>query len=218
MVSGPANAASFTLNPNGSFNYMPNADYNGSDSFTYKANDGQADSNTVTVSITVNAVNDAPVLSGVPANAVRDEEVLYSFTASAMDVDSANLQFSLINAPAGASIDANTGAFSWTPTETQGPGIYNFTVRVSDGSLNSDANISVQVDEVNIAPTLSNVPASATIDELAEYTFTATASDPDIPTNTLTFYRRRTGGCVNQSFDRRVFMDTDRSAGRRLDL
>lgn len=187
LVSGPTNAASFTLNANGSFSYMPNADFNGSDSFTYKANDGQADSNIVTVTITVNAVNDAPVLSNVPANAIRDEEVLYSFTATVTDVDSANLQFSLLNAPAGASIDATTGAFSWTPTEAQGPGIYNFTVRVSDGALNADANISVEVSEVNIAPTLSNVPGSATIDELAAYTFTATASDPDIPVNTLTF-------------------------------
>jgi len=32
------------LNSNGSFTYVPAANYNGSDSFTYKANDGLADS------------------------------------------------------------------------------------------------------------------------------------------------------------------------------
>src|SRR6185295_7036394 len=52
---------SLTLNANGTFSYVPAANYNGPDSFTYKANDGTADSTTVTVSITVTAVNDPPV-------------------------------------------------------------------------------------------------------------------------------------------------------------
>ena len=38
-----------TLNPDGSFSYLPDADYNGSDSFTYHANDGVLDSNIATV-------------------------------------------------------------------------------------------------------------------------------------------------------------------------
>ena len=61
LVTGPANAESFTLNANGSFAYTPADDFNGADSFTYEANDGTADSNTVTVTLTVNAVPDAPV-------------------------------------------------------------------------------------------------------------------------------------------------------------
>jgi VCBS repeat-containing protein len=60
QVSGPAHGT-LTLNDDGSFEYKPEANYNGTDTFTYKANDVQADSNTAMVSITVNAVNDAPV-------------------------------------------------------------------------------------------------------------------------------------------------------------
>jgi hypothetical protein len=37
------------------------------------------------------------------------------------------------------------------------------------------------VTEVNAAPAIANVPASATIPELAPYTFTATATDSDLP-------------------------------------
>lgn len=59
LVSGPSDGA-LTLNGDGSFSYMPNADFHGADSFTYKANDGIADSNVATVTITVNSVNDAP--------------------------------------------------------------------------------------------------------------------------------------------------------------
>ena len=52
---------SFTLHANGSYDYTPAANFNGTDSFTYKANDGTDDSNLATVTITVNPVNDAPV-------------------------------------------------------------------------------------------------------------------------------------------------------------
>ncbi len=50
--SDPTNGA-VVLNSDGSFEYTPNAGYEGTDSFTYVANDGLADSNTATVSITV---------------------------------------------------------------------------------------------------------------------------------------------------------------------
>jgi len=45
-----ANGA-LTLNPDGSFDYTPGADFNGTDSFTYRANDGQLDSTDATVTI-----------------------------------------------------------------------------------------------------------------------------------------------------------------------
>src|SRR5206468_11728291 len=60
LVSQPAHG-SLTLNSNGSFSYVPAANYLGSDSFTYQANDGQADSGIATVSITIGGADDAPV-------------------------------------------------------------------------------------------------------------------------------------------------------------
>src|SRR5207247_1017035 len=51
LVSSPAHGT-LNLNSDGSFSYVPAANYNGPDSFTYKANDGQADSGIATVSIT----------------------------------------------------------------------------------------------------------------------------------------------------------------------
>ncbi|HEC77235.1 MAG TPA: hypothetical protein ENI33_08290, partial [Thermoplasmatales archaeon] len=52
---------SLTLNSNGSFVYVPDLNFFGSDSFTYVVNDGNIDSNIATVYITINSVNDAPV-------------------------------------------------------------------------------------------------------------------------------------------------------------
>jgi len=43
-----------TLNPDGSFEYIPVANFSGTDSFTYKVTDGSADSNVAMVTITVN--------------------------------------------------------------------------------------------------------------------------------------------------------------------
>ncbi|MAE66809.1 MAG: hypothetical protein CMJ18_21330, partial [Phycisphaeraceae bacterium] len=63
LISSPSNAQAFSLSPDGTFTYTPQADFEGVDTFTYKANDGTDDSGTATVTITVNPVNDAPVLS-----------------------------------------------------------------------------------------------------------------------------------------------------------
>jgi CSLREA domain-containing protein len=55
LVQGPAHAASFALNANGSFSYTPLSGFAGIDSFTYKANDGLADSaSPATAAISVN--------------------------------------------------------------------------------------------------------------------------------------------------------------------
>lgn len=49
---------------NGSFSYVPDANYNGPDSFTYEADDGQGGKDGATVNLTVDPVNDAPRITG----------------------------------------------------------------------------------------------------------------------------------------------------------
>ena len=79
-----------------------------------------------------------------------------TFTATATDHDlpAQTLSFSLVGAPAGASMTSG-GVFGWTPTEAQGPGSYPFDVVVSDGALTDGETITVTVNEVNVAPVLS---------------------------------------------------------------
>jgi hypothetical protein len=93
----------------------------------------------------VTEANAAPAIANVPASATIPELSPYTFTATATDSDlpAQTLTFSLVGAPTGATIDGTTGAFSWTPTEAQGPGSYPFTVRVSDGTANTDAAITL---------------------------------------------------------------------------
>jgi VCBS repeat-containing protein len=60
ILVDPASHGTVSLNPDGTFLYTPDANFNGTDTFTYKANDGLADSNIATVTINVGSVNDAP--------------------------------------------------------------------------------------------------------------------------------------------------------------
>jgi len=131
-------------------------------------------------------VNQPPVLDPIGSKSV-DELSLLTFTATASDPDIEPLFFSLgPGAPAGASIGATTGVFTWTPTEAQGPDTHIIRVIVSDGSLEDYEDISVTVNEINSAPILNPV-GDKSGNELELLTFTATASDPDIPAQTLIF-------------------------------
>src|SRR5205807_1074715 len=147
-------------------------------------------SNTATVTLTVNPVNDAPVLDTI-GNRTIDEQTLLTFTAHATDVDvPANaLTFSLLGAPEVAAINAATGVFSWTPTEAQGPADYKSTptLRASDlANASNTATVALTVNPVNDAPVLDTI-GNHTIDEQTALTFTAHATDVDLPANTLTF-------------------------------
>ena len=155
--------------------------------FTVRVNDGQWNGDAA-ITLTVTELNTPPVLAGVPAADTIPESAPYTFTATATDDDLPPQppQFSLVGAPAGAAIDASTGVFTWTPAEAQGPGSYAFSVRLSDGTDSVETAIAITVEDVNVAPVINGVPATATIPELVPYTFTATATDADIPAQTLT--------------------------------
>ncbi len=133
-------------------------------------------------------VNDPPVLDPIGNQSV-DEEKALTFTATATDPDLPDdtLTFGLAGAPTDASIDPLSGAFAWTPAEDQGAGSYTFDVCVNDASALSDCEtITVSVAEVNVAPVLAEIEPQS-VDEETLLTFTATATDHDIPAQTLTF-------------------------------
>lgn len=139
----------------GSFTYTPEADFFGTDSFTYTLlshpntqDEGWTDWATVT--ITVTPVNDAPVLDEIPDFTIFTLEEL-TFMATASDVDDTELTFSLVDAPEGATIDPETGEFTWTPTVEQ-VGEHEIELCVSDGELEDCQTFKVTVLPLNQAP------------------------------------------------------------------
>src|SRR5436309_1460357 len=110
-------------------------------------------------------------------------------TASDSDLPANVLTFSLVSAPAGVNLDPSSGVLTWTPTEAQGPSTNLITVKVTDNGVpqSSDTkSFTVVVSEANSAPVLT-VATDRTIPELSTLTITNTASDADLPANTLTF-------------------------------
>ncbi len=129
-----------------------------------------------------------PVLGFLPDRSV-DEHSLLTLTATATDADLPTniLSFRLDLAPAGAQLDSVTGVFTWTPTETQGPGTYPITVRVTDnGSLFATQTFTVTVREANQPPLLAPIPPQR-IAAGRTLRFTATATDLDLPAQPLSF-------------------------------
>ncbi|KKP51745.1 hypothetical protein A3K01_03975 [candidate division WWE3 bacterium RIFOXYD1_FULL_43_17] len=165
--------------------YTPNENYFGGDSFTFKVDDGNFESNTGTVTITINAINDLPALDVIGDKSI-DELAELSFTVTANDSDTSDaLELSLTNAPTGASIESDTGNFSFTPTEVQGPNTYNVTVNVTDGIYTDSEEIEITVNEVNTSPVAQDVNTSTNED--VSKSIILNASDADIPANTLTY-------------------------------
>ena len=136
-------------------------------------------------------INSAPQLVSIPNQSIPEGNLL-TFTVAATDADIPTnvLTFSLeAGAPSGAAIDANTGVFTWTPTELQGPGFASVTVRVSDNGvpgMSTTRSFFITVSEVNEPPALAGITNQATYvgTPLNVLNF---ASDPDLPTNQLTF-------------------------------
>ena len=153
--------------------------------------DDNMTNNSATQSTVVNALNQAPVLGAIGNRSVAEGTAL-TFTAHATDGDvpAQTLTYSLVGAPSGAGINGSSGAFSWTPSEAQGPGVYTFTVRVTDNGappLSDEEQIVVTVTEVNQAPVAVNDVYN--LDEDTVLTVTAPGvlgNDSDLDGNPLT--------------------------------
>ncbi len=184
-----------TINPTtGQFRWTPGeADGPGVYSVTVRVVDDGTPSldDFETFDITVAEVNQAPVLEAI-GNKSADEGSLFTFSVSATDADlpANNLSFSLDSgAPSGATINPSTGQFRWTPGEADGPGVYSVTVRVDDDetpSLNDFQTFDITVNQVNQAPVLEAI-GNKSVDEGSLLTFTVSATDADLPANTLAF-------------------------------
>lgn len=186
LIGAPTGAS---IAPAGVFSWTP-TEAQGSESYTFDVvvSDGSlTDSERITV--TVNEVNVAPVLSAIGNRTVSAQTTL-SFAASATDADlpAQTLTYSLIGAPAGASITSN-GAFSWTPTAAQAPGTYQMTVRVTDNgspAMSDDETFSVTVLDL---PRLSISDASVTEGDTGSITsqFVVSLSAPSTRTVSVSY-------------------------------
>jgi hypothetical protein len=152
--------------------------------------DGQSMTSASTLLNIISAPNTAPTLAPILSQTMPVGTTL-TLTNSATDSQSPSqvLTFSLgSGAATNASINSNTGVFSWTPTAAQ-IGTNLFKVVVTDNGtppLSATQSFAVVVFQTNHPPVLAAIP-DRTLHALMTLTLTNTATDPDMPQQTLTF-------------------------------
>lgn len=120
-----------------------------------------------------------------------DEETALSFRVRVHPPGPAGgLTFSLVGEPPeGVQLDPRSGEFTWTPAESQGPGKYPVTIRVSaraDEEGSTETTFWIDVREINSAPRIAP-PGEQLLDAGKETAFSVIAHDFDQPANQTTF-------------------------------
>lgn len=104
---------------------------------------------TESLRVTVTEVNEAPSLQFVADQQAEADSVLQiQLAGSDLDIPVQTLTYSIISGPETATVNADTGAFSWTPDHDD-VGEATFVVAVSDGELTTTQSFHVNVEQCN---------------------------------------------------------------------
>lgn len=140
---------------------------------------------------TLVSISNRPPALVLPGTATIDEGDTLALEAAGTDPDAPAqaLTYQIITAPAGLTLNPNSGAIAWVTGEGNGPSTNLVSVRVTDNgipSLSATASVTVVVNEINQSPVLDPV-ATRIINKGIVTTIPFTARDPDLPANRLTF-------------------------------
>ncbi len=139
-------------------------------------------------SFTLTVLNVRPVLATIAAQNL-DEQTSLALAASATDLDAGqSLAYKLVSGPSGFSVSPS-GIISWTPNEAQGPSTNLILVSVTDNGtpvLSATNSFVVTVNEINLPPQLI-IPANQIVNEQTTLNVSASATDSDLPVNSLSF-------------------------------
>ncbi|HEX2622551.1 MAG TPA: Ig-like domain-containing protein, partial [Phototrophicaceae bacterium] len=145
LNSGPTHG-DLTLNPDGSFTYVPDIEYLGFDSFTYFAVDSTNLQDQATVTIEVTGTPNNPPIAVNDAYEVEQDSVLEVDFANGVlsndtDADNNPLDVSAHTDPTHGTLDINIdGSFTYTPNAGYvGQDTFNYTV--VDGQTGSDVGL-----------------------------------------------------------------------------
>ena len=158
------------------FNWTPNFTQANVYSVTFNVTDG-TDTTNETVAITVTNFNAGPEFLSLQGNQVVNENQTLIFAINATDPDNDALVYSVIPFPAGATINATTGFFNWTPNFTQNS-VYTVDLNASDGTESVVETITITVVNQNAGPELFS-PGDQVVNEAQMLELTISATDPD---------------------------------------
>ncbi|MEI8595204.1 Ig-like domain-containing protein [Photobacterium sp. Hal280] len=188
IVTQPSEG-SVTVESNGAVIYTPAANFSGHDQFTYRVKDDLNEwSNLATVTMTVQAVNDAPVANADQVTTQEDTAVDIALIANDSDLDGTlDLNSIQVLTPPqmGQLQDLGNGSLRYTPAADQsGNDSFTYTIADNEAEVSNTATVSVTIETVNDAPTLSGTPVLS-VDQDQSYEFQPVAAD--VENDSLTF-------------------------------
>ena len=181
-TSADLTEGTLTINADGSYEFIPSADYNGIvPTVTYTVSDGSL-TDTGDLVITVASVNDAPVATD-DSNSIEEDETLTVSAAEGLlsndsDTEGDDLsitQFEIDGTvyTAGTTVELMEGtltinadgSYTFVPSEDFNGALPTVTYTVSDGSLTDTGSLTISVDAVNDAPDATDDNGSINEDE-----------------------------------------------------
>jgi len=201
LLTGPQHDVAFTLFPDGSFTYTPEANFPVTanfagiftDTFTYRVFDGTEFSAPATVTITVTPVDDAPVANN-DTYPVDEDDLLTLNAASGIlsnddEFDGQPLTLTKLTDPVnGVLVLQADGSLTYQPN-LNFSGTDSFTYKVSDGTTDSlAATVTFNVLPINDDPIATgDGPYTVLEDTLLSVAAPGIlANDTDVDLNTLT--------------------------------
>ncbi len=189
VVTEP-DSGQLTLMSNGTLNFTPAANFNGTVTFQYAVSDGTSSSGPVDVTIEVAAVNDAPTgvsdVYTVAEDASLTVSVAEGVLANDADVDGDTLVATLSQQPSNGVVGLNSdGSFTYTPS-SDFFGTDSFTYVVSDGVADASATtVSIEVTSAADSP-VANDDTFTVANDGTEHELDVLANDTSEPDGTQT--------------------------------
>ncbi len=172
-LSEAADDGVVSVNPDGSFTYLPNPDFFGSDIFTFTVSDGASVSTASEVSVSVIPVNDAPTVEAGSVDLFED--AFASVLLVGEDVDGDDLSFEVVSQPSFGTLSGALPTVEYTP-ELDFFGVDFIEFRAYDGSEYSEiVRFDFNVISVNDTPVAN--PDNFEFDEDTDLAGNLTGSD-----------------------------------------
>ncbi|MEW4239255.1 Ig-like domain-containing protein [Priestia megaterium] len=182
LQTPPTNGTA-TVNPDGTYVYTPNPNFNGIDVFTVLVSDGLGGAAVSTITATVLPIDDPPIAPN-DISLVINQDTVGTGQIAAIDPDGEPLTYILQDLPTfGTAVVNPDGTFTYTPLLGY-RGADTFTVRISDpNGTFVITNVNITVLPVNQPPVVPNYQFTINQDT----NFNGAVSATDIDGNLLTY-------------------------------
>jgi VCBS repeat-containing protein len=179
-VSTAPISGTLTMNANGSFTYVPAANYFGAVMANYQVCDGGGLCDNASITFNVQSVNDLPVASNDSFSVNEDGVLSNTVATNDSDIETASLTFSVESQPSNGVLVLNSnGTFTFTPTANYF-GTVTFTYNACDAQNACDeATVTITVSSVNDAPVAVNDALNLLEDGVLSGTIATNDSDLD---------------------------------------